>query len=119
MFKPFPSVPSARHYRVYEKIMWGEDNYIEIMCLKRASLEIVGFDPAGAAEFLKWNTYAVSLCGLECRRHESEKKEGGIVRGRSHQHRQNYKDSLKTLRFQPYIFSKTKTIQRAQIWQTL
>jgi hypothetical protein len=35
------------NYRVYEKIMWEDDNvkYIEIMCLERASLEIIGFDP--------------------------------------------------------------------------
>jgi hypothetical protein len=33
------------NYRVYEKIMWGEDNYIEIMCLERANMEILGFDP--------------------------------------------------------------------------
>jgi hypothetical protein len=26
----------ALNYRVYEKIMWGDNNYIEIMCLERA-----------------------------------------------------------------------------------
>ena len=38
---------SLLNYRVYEKIMWGDGNvnYIEIMCLERASLEILGFDP--------------------------------------------------------------------------
>ena len=35
----------ALNYRVYEKIMWGEGNYIEIMCLERASYELIGFDP--------------------------------------------------------------------------
>jgi hypothetical protein len=32
---------STLNYRVYEKIMWG-DNYIEIMCLERASLDLSG-----------------------------------------------------------------------------
>jgi hypothetical protein len=36
---------SALNYRVYEKIMWGDDNYIEIMCLERANMEILGVDP--------------------------------------------------------------------------
>ena len=36
----------ALNYRVYDKIMWGDDNFIEIMCLERASYEVVGFDPA-------------------------------------------------------------------------
>jgi hypothetical protein len=31
----------ALNYRVYEKIMWG-DNYIEIMCLERASYDLSG-----------------------------------------------------------------------------
>jgi len=35
----------ALNYRVYEKVMWGDGNYIEIMCLERASYEVVGFDP--------------------------------------------------------------------------
>ena len=32
------------NYRVYEKVMWGDDNvnYIEIMCLERASLDLSG-----------------------------------------------------------------------------
>ena len=33
---------TALNYRVYEKIMWGEGNYIEIMCLERASLDLSG-----------------------------------------------------------------------------
>jgi hypothetical protein len=38
---------SLLNYRVYEKVMWGDDNvnYIEIMCLERASAELIGFDP--------------------------------------------------------------------------
>ena len=32
----------ALNYRVYEKIMWGEGNYIEIMCLERASYDFSG-----------------------------------------------------------------------------
>ena len=32
----------ALNYRVYEKIMWGDDNYIEIMCLERASYDMTG-----------------------------------------------------------------------------
>lgn len=35
---------SSLNYRVYEKIMWG-DNYIEIMCLERASLELLPDPP--------------------------------------------------------------------------
>jgi hypothetical protein len=33
------------NYRVYEKMMWGDGNYIEIMCLERANMEILGVDP--------------------------------------------------------------------------
>jgi hypothetical protein len=32
----------ALNYRVYEKVMWGEGNYIEIMCLERASYDMTG-----------------------------------------------------------------------------
>ena len=32
---------SLMNYRVYEKIMWGDGNYIEIKCLERANLEIL------------------------------------------------------------------------------
>jgi hypothetical protein len=32
----------ALNYHVYEKIMWGVDNYIEIMCLERASYDLSG-----------------------------------------------------------------------------
>jgi hypothetical protein len=32
----------ALNYRVYEKIMWGEGNYIEIMCLERATYDMSG-----------------------------------------------------------------------------
>ena len=35
----------ALNYRVYEKIMWGHDNYIEIMCLERASYDLGGQIP--------------------------------------------------------------------------
>jgi hypothetical protein len=37
---------TALNYRVYEKIMWGDGNYIEIMCLERAHAEVL-FDPEG------------------------------------------------------------------------
>jgi hypothetical protein len=30
------------NYRVYEKIMWGDDNYIEIMCLERGTYDLSG-----------------------------------------------------------------------------
>jgi hypothetical protein len=33
------------NYRVYEKIMWGDGNYIEIKCLERANLEILAEPP--------------------------------------------------------------------------
>jgi len=33
------------NYRVYEKVMWGDGNYIEIMCLERANLEILQSPP--------------------------------------------------------------------------
>jgi hypothetical protein len=33
------------NYRVYETIRWGDGNFIEIMCLERAEMEILGFDP--------------------------------------------------------------------------
>ena len=36
---------TALNYRVYEKIMWGEGNYIDIMCNERATAELIGFDP--------------------------------------------------------------------------
>ena len=36
---------SLLNYRVYEKIMWGEGNYIDIMCNERATAELIGFDP--------------------------------------------------------------------------
>jgi hypothetical protein len=32
----------ALNYRVYDKVMWGEGNYIEIMCLERASYDLSG-----------------------------------------------------------------------------
>lgn len=32
----------ALNYRVYEKVMWGDGNYIEIMCLERASYDMTG-----------------------------------------------------------------------------
>ncbi|MBN1244554.1 hypothetical protein JXA31_03065 [Candidatus Bathyarchaeota archaeon] len=37
----------ALNYRVYEKVMWGEGNYIEIMCLERASYDENGFYASG------------------------------------------------------------------------
>jgi hypothetical protein len=40
----FTPTSSALNYRVYEKIMW-DDNYIEIMCLERATLEILAEPP--------------------------------------------------------------------------
>jgi hypothetical protein len=30
------------NYHVYEKIMWGDDNYIEIMCLERGTYDLSG-----------------------------------------------------------------------------
>jgi hypothetical protein len=30
------------NYRVYEKIMWEDDNYIEIMCLERGTYDLSG-----------------------------------------------------------------------------
>jgi hypothetical protein len=38
---------AALNYRVYEKVMWGVDNYIEIMCLERASYDENGFFASG------------------------------------------------------------------------
>lgn len=38
---------AAMNYRVYETIMWGDDDYIEIMCLERASADINGFYASG------------------------------------------------------------------------
>jgi len=32
----------ALNYRVYDKVMWGEGNYIEIMCLERATYDTSG-----------------------------------------------------------------------------
>jgi hypothetical protein len=39
----------ALNYRVYEKFMWGEDNcnYIDIMCLERASYDGLNFYASG------------------------------------------------------------------------
>jgi len=36
-----PGVGSL-NYRVYEKIMWEDDNYIEIMCLERGTYDLTG-----------------------------------------------------------------------------
>ena len=38
---------AALNYRVYEKVMWGEDNYIDIMCLERATYGPTGFYASG------------------------------------------------------------------------
>ena len=38
---------AALNYRVYEKIMWGEDNYIDIMCNERATYGPSGFYASG------------------------------------------------------------------------
>ena len=42
----FEPTDAALNYRVYEKIAWG-DNYIEIMCLERASYDSSGFYASG------------------------------------------------------------------------
>jgi hypothetical protein len=39
------------NYRVYEKIMWGDDNYIEIMCLERGTYDMI------AGEFYASGTF--------------------------------------------------------------
>jgi hypothetical protein len=36
---------ASLNYRVYEKIMWGEGNYIEIKCNERASYELINVPP--------------------------------------------------------------------------
>jgi hypothetical protein len=45
---------SLLNYRVYEKVMW-DGNYIEIMCLERATLELI-LDPEGTV--IGYNFYA-------------------------------------------------------------
>jgi len=49
---------SALNYRVYEKITWGDDNYIEIMCLERANLELL-LDSEG--NVIGYNFYASGI----------------------------------------------------------
>jgi hypothetical protein len=38
---------AALNYRVYETVMWGEGNYIDIMCLERATFGPDGFYASG------------------------------------------------------------------------
>jgi hypothetical protein len=49
---------SSSNYHVYEKIMWGDDNYIEIMCLERAHAELL-LDSEG--NFIGYDFYASGI----------------------------------------------------------